>query len=216
MFKVNENVIVSDVDGVLLDFDRSFAAVCESTLGRPVPKASSAYSLALRYNLTLAEANRVWSAMDDHPEGWANLRLMPGAPEAIGRLQQQGFSIRLVTGIEPKLSRIRLANLLAHGIEVDAIDCVGGGSASKREPLLRHAPLMFFDDRLHLLHECDFVPHRVWLDHGDDQGGLSPHESLHRTTSLLDWVLDWEKSQGIVQSWAAPACPARNTRKVGP
>jgi hypothetical protein len=213
MFKVNENVVVSDVDGVLLDFDRSFAAVCESALGRPVPKVSVAYSLAQRYGLTRPEMDRVWSAMDDHPEGWCNLRLLPGATEAIGRLQRHGFSIRLVTGILPDMAEKRLANLLTHGIEVDAIDCVGIGSASKREPLLRHAPFMFFDDRLHLLHECDFVPNRVWLDHGDDQGGLVPHESLHRTDNLLDWVRTWEHVQGIDLPWS-PAQP--RSRRLSP
>lgn len=196
-FRINDNVAVSDVDGVLLDFDKSFAAVGSSVLPRPMVKESNSYNLAIRYGLDSKESARVWSAMDSHENGWSNLVIIPGAAEAIKRLQRHGMSVRLVTGILPKLAEIRLANLSRHGIEVDAIDCVGFGHASKAEPLRRHAPAMFFDDRLHLLHEADFVPHRVWIDRDDEQDGCVVDESIYQTKDLLTWVKQWETSQGL-------------------
>ena len=193
--KINQHRAVIDCDGVLLDFDRSFCKVACDTLGRNVAKACSAYSLDQRYGLSKAEFARVWDAMDDHPSGWSGLEILPGAREAIHRLRGYGMEIHMVTGIESHRAQARLENLALHGLEIDSLECVGNGTASKADKVAKIAPVMFVDDRLHLLHESPFVPDRVWIDHGDEQAGYVVTEEIIRSTSLLGWVEQWERLQ---------------------
>lgn len=206
--KINQHRAVIDCDGVVLNFDASFSKVACDVLGRDVPKACSAYSLDQRYGLSKAEFTRVWDAMDDHPSGWAGLELLPGADKALKRLRSQGMEIHMVTGIEDRRAPQRLANLALYGIEIDGLECVGNGAASKAVHLARIAPVMYVEDRLHLLHESDFVPDRVWIDHGDDQAGHVVNEDIIRSTSLLGWIEQWELCKAPVPS------PSRRLRLV--
>lgn len=192
--KIDDSRVVLDVDGVLLDFDDGFSKVGAEVLGRPVIRRTRFFDLTVRYGLTPAELANVWSAMDDHPCGWSSIQLLPGASEAFQMLKSHGRSIHLVTGIPQKLAETRLANFALHGLSPDSIDCVGDGKASKLEHVLKHAPGMFVDDRLRLLYESDFVPNRVWVDHGDDQDGHVVDESIIRVESLLQWVKQWTLS----------------------
>lgn len=193
--KIQQHVAALDGDGVVFNFDASFACVARDVLGRPVEKACPSYELNLRYHMTVEERDRVWSAMEDHPMGWSGLQLLPGALEAVTRLQKQGLEIHLVTGIRPNLAPKRLENLLKNGIGVTDIHCVGEGNQSKASVLQSLAPVMFVDDRLHLLHEVPFVPDRVWIDHGDDQAGHVVDESIVYAKSLKGWVDVWSQTR---------------------
>ena len=189
--KINENRAVLDGDGVILDFDGSFAKVACDVLGRSVAKACQKYSLDERYGLTKAEFGRVWDAMEDHDSGWAGLAILPGAAQAVQQLKAHGLEVYMVTGIASRLASVRLANLARYGIELDGIECVGDGLASKADEVAKIAPVMFVEDRLRLLHESHFVPDRVWIDHGDDQDGHVVTEDIIRCTSLSQWVNQW-------------------------
>ena len=194
--KINEDLAVLDCDGVLLDFDRCYAQVASDALGRPVAKLCNQYALHHRYGLTDAEAKRVWSALDDHELGWAGLRPLPGASAAVAKLRAHGMRIHLVTAIEDRLAQTRLANLLAHEIQPDGIDCVGSPTASKAKVLGRLLPGMYVEDRLRLLHEAPFVPDRVWVDHGDSQDGFEVTEDIIQVRSLASWVDQWAIRHG--------------------
>lgn len=203
--KINPHRAVIDCDGVILDFDGSFCQVACDVLGRNVAKACSAYSLEQRYGLTKAEFSRVWDAMDDHPVGWSGLEILPGARQALQILKSHGMEIHVVTGIEDHRAPARLANLALHGVEIDGLECVGNGTASKAVKVAKIAPAMFVDDRLHLLHESPFIPDRVWIDHGDEQAGHVLTEDIIRSTSLLGWVKQWERCH-------APTTPSPSRR----
>lgn len=191
-FKVNPYRLAFDCDGVLLNFDHGFGQVASDALGRPVIKQNNAYELHLRYQLTETEMARVWSALDDHPQGWAGMNPLQGAREAVAYFKAKGFEIHVVTGIEPRLSETRVANLLAHSMPIDGIVCVGNGKASKAEHLRSLGPVMFVDDRLFLLKEAPFVPHRVWVDHQDDQHGHLLEDPIVQVSSLAHWAQMWE------------------------
>ena len=195
-FRINHHRVVLDCDGVLLDFDRGFSTVGQEVLGRPVAKVCGAYELDVRYGLSQAERNRVWDALDDHPLGWAGMHPLPGAAEAARFLKAMGLEIHLVTGIEQRHSANRIANLLSHQIDVDGIDCVGHGRASKAHHLMRLAPFMYVEDRLALLKESEFVPERVWVDHKDDQHGHVVDETIIHVSSLAQWVSQWSLRHG--------------------
>lgn len=205
--KINENRAVLDVDGVILDFDGSFAQVSCDVLGRSVVRQCQKYSLDERYGLTKPEFKKAWDAMDDHEQGWAGLRVLPGATQAVRWLKEHGMEVYAVTGICPSRSQARLANLLQHDIELDGIECVGDGRASKAKQVEKIAPVMFVEDRLRLLHESSFVPDRVWIDHGDEQDGHVVTEDIIRCTSLNQWVKQWSLRH------ASPA-PSRRLRLI--
>lgn len=195
--RVRRDEAAVDCDGVALNFDTGFAAVAADTLGRPMVRRSNAYEMGPRYGLTRPELDRVWAAMDDHPQGWAGLAPLPGAREALEALRAAGLKLHMVTGIDPRLEQRRWDNLEAHGIRVDSMTCVGMGHASKRSALEALAPVMFVDDRLHLVEESPFIPDRVWVDHGDEQTGHVVHEEIIRVESLAQWVRQWSLREGI-------------------
>lgn len=190
--RVNENRAVFDCDGVVLNFDRGFSQVAGDVLKRPVPKVCNSYDLGLRYNLTPKEFAFAWDALDDHPLGWAGFEPLPGAVKAVEQFKADGFEVIIVTGIEDRLSEKRLANFLLHNLPVDGLECVGHGTASKAENLTRLAPLMYVEDRLHLLYECPFVPHRGWVDQQDEQAGHEWNDSVTRVSGLAEWADHWK------------------------
>lgn len=215
LFKTNEKAIVTDIDGVIFDFDGGYRMVAEDILDRPITKVSNSYNLRTRYALTYEESDKVWKSMDTHQNGWSNLPLLPGADEAIFQLKEMGFSIHSVTGIDEKLKKARLENLERHGISFESLECVGFGHSSKLEPIRKIAPLMYFEDRLRLLYESDFVPHRVWVDHGDEQDGLEYHSSIIKTTKLVDWVQSFKETQKMQFQTNRSIQSVKSFKKIG-
>lgn len=206
---INARAAVLDVDGVLIDFDGNFAAIASEVLGRAVSKVCNDYSLRKRYALTEEEFADAWSALETHPNGWGNMPMIPGAVEAVHRLQNHGYTIHLVTGIDACHSEARLQNLRQNSVEVDSIDCVGRGQNSKAEHLHRLRPIMYVEDRLALLNESEHVPYRVFIDHGDTQDGHVVHEDLIHVRSLAQWVDHVDRLHG------GPAEPRMKTRRMG-
>lgn len=191
--RVNPRTIVLDVDGVLLDFDAGMRTLGQRVLGRPLVPITRHFPLGQRYGLTQEEDRQMWGALVQ--DGFRHLPMLPGADEAVRRLQDAGMAIHLVTGIAPTLASARLANLRDHGITVDGIVCVGHGLSRKDDALAQLAPIAFVDDRLNHLADAPFVPHRVWIDHGDEQYGQAASVATHRTTRLLDWVEHWDRGE---------------------
>lgn len=189
--RVNPYCAVLDCDGVILDFDLCFHAVANDVLGFRVEKVSNSYDLSARYGLTKDQRARVWDALDDHPLGWGGMSPFPGAIEAAKKLKAQGLEIHVVTGIEPCHAQRRIANLLAHDLAIDGIECVGHGKVSKSVHIQRLAPIMYVEDRLHLLKEVDFVPHRAWVDLKDEQDDPHLTSPIVQVNSLAHWVDEW-------------------------
>lgn len=183
--------IVLDVDGVLLDCDGAFARVAALVLARPVEKLCSAYNLTQRYGLTQDEVDRVWDDMNHHPHGWIGMPALPGAADAFAQLKAMDHEIHLVTAIPETLETMRWECLKGHGMIPHHIHCAGHHAASKSDIVRAIDPIMIVDDRLVHLHGADGVPHRVFVDHGDDQGGLVATAAMHRVSSLAEWVQWW-------------------------
>lgn len=184
--------IVLDCDGVVLDFDLVFPHVAQDVLGHELPleRKSNEYSLDLRYGLSQQDMLRVLDAYAEHEKGWAGLPLIAGADEVIKDLQGRGHPVHMVTGIDNCMRVRRIENLAKHEIEVDAVHCVGMGHSSKEQVIREINPIVFVDDRLRLLHECSFVPHRVFVDRGDTQDGFHPDAGVHVCTDLYQWHSD--------------------------
>lgn len=181
--------IVLDCDGVILGFDHHFPVVAQHALGRnePLVRVNNEYNLALRYGLSKQELARVFDVFMEHDLGWRGLPLLEGADAVIADLRARGHAIHMVTGIDETHKELRLQNLLTYGIEVDAIHCVGVGHSSKEQVIRQIQPIAFVDDRLRLLRESSFVPHKVFIDHGDTQDGHEPGDDVHVCKSLAQW-----------------------------
>lgn len=206
---MHERTAALDVDGVLLDFLGGYEAVGAHVLGRQLVRRNNAYSLDLRYGLTVAEDQAIRKGLETHAMGWAGLPALAGAVEAFVALQRLGFSIHLVTAIDVQWRDARLENLRRLGLTPDSIDCVGATQVSKAQALARLNPVMFVDDRLHLLHDAPFVPNRVWVDTGDDQEGQVVTEDIVQVTSLHQWVKAWAQSQNRPMPVVNPMPEAR-------
>ena len=189
---MSKHVAALDVDGVLLDCDGAFCTVASHLLQRPLKMLNNAYDLHIRYGITQDEVYEVFEEMKRHPQGWGGMPALQDAINAAKRLQDNGYRVELVTAIPDDLKEMRLICLDAHGFIPDAIHCAGHHTASKKAIVENMQPVMIVDDRLKHLYDCDKVPYRVWVDHGDEQDGLTfDATQLFRVRSLEQWVNQW-------------------------
>lgn len=187
-----KDVIVLDVDGVILDFDKSFSIVAGRIFNNnrePLKQFSNSYNMNKRYNLSKEDVALVWKELEiEDNDGWDSMPLVTGADIAFKNLQSYGFKIHLITGIDDKFKEKRLCNLSKYGLTPDKIVCVGVG-APKIHELINSKPISFVDDRLQFLHEANIVPNRIWIDRNDEQNGYILHEDIVYAKSLLSWSI---------------------------
>lgn len=189
---MNSMTVALDVDGVLLDCDGAFCIVASHYLKKPLRVLNRAYDLGQRYGITQQDVYAVFEEMASHPHGWGGMPALQDAIAAAKNLQNNGYRIELVTAIPQKLEQMRLACLAAHDFIPDAIHCAGHHTASKKGIVEKMNPIMIVDDRLKHLYECNSVPYRVWVDHGDEQDGLEfDSTEVFRVRSLEQWVSQW-------------------------
>ncbi len=189
-------VVAFDVDGVLLDCEKGFVVVATLMFKKKFTKLNNSYDFGLRYGLSDDQVYMVFEEMKNHPEGWGNLPVLPGAAEAFRKVKEYGCKIHLVSAIPESIRDLRLESLYNHGMVADSIHCAGHHLASKGDILIKLAPVVFVDDRLSHLYSAPFVNERVLIDNGDDQNGLVPTPEIALFDSLSSWVSDWSVRQG--------------------
>lgn len=191
-------LVVSDVDGVVLDFYRGAARVLEGMLGRRMVKVDDRPATKYRYGLTDEQYQQMRVVMRTHPHGWGNLPVLPGAVEAIHRLNRAGHPVTFLSSCGQSLYDLRRANLDRIGLAHCELICVEDKDKNaKGEVLDQLQPIAFIDDHMKMLIQATQVPHRVWIDHGcsletDPQGRpwIETHR-VHQTPSLAAWVEGW-------------------------
>lgn len=207
--RVDHDLVVSDVDGVLLDFYAGAARVLEEMLGRPMVKVDPRPATRHRYGLTMDEYQKMRVVMRTHAHGWGNLPTLPGAVDAIARLQAAGKRVVFLSSCGQSLFDLRRANLDRLGLANCELICVEDADKNaKGEVLDRLAPVAFIDDHMKMLAQAVGVPERVWIDHGcsleRDQSDRPyiEHCPVTRTPSLASWAGAWLDS-------LVPAAPRR-------
>lgn len=184
--------VALDVDGVLLNCDEAIAIVGSHMLKRPLRALNKSYELDVRYGITQQQVYDVFEEMKRHPQGWAGMPALRAAIAAAKQLQDSGRKIHLVTAIPEELKEMRLVSLAAHNFVPDSIHCAGHHLASKKAIIEKLSPIMMVDDRLKHLYDCPEVPYRAWVDHGDEQDGLTfDSTQVFRVRSLEQWVNEW-------------------------
>lgn len=196
-FRRINDVVAVDCDQVVLCFISPFEKIGSFLLKHPLVPLNNSYNLSERYNITENDVTSIFEVMEKHPEGARAFPALDGAIDALKTLQNDGVKIHMVTAVRPSWHDARMENLENHGIKLDGLFCVGVGQ-SKVDVVKKINPFGFVDDRLSVLAPLDFVPNRIWIDHGDCQSGFEmkqmnkaqPTSTIYRYTSLKGWVDD--------------------------
>ena len=195
---MRKGLVVSDVDGVLLDFYKGAARVLEDMLGRPMVKVDDRPATKYRYGLTDEEYQQMRQVMRTHPHGWGNLPTLPGAVETIHRLNEAGHPVAFLSSCGQSLFDLRRQNLDLLGLSHCELICVEDKDKNAKGLVLeRLKPVAFIDDHMKMLAQANLVPNRVWIDHGcslETDANGEPWIAtvpVFRTPSLEAWADAW-------------------------
>ncbi len=179
--------VVLDVDGVLLDFGKTYIEVAQKLYENKLSPNLLKYNLHELLQISQEENNKVWDYFSQK-NSFNNLSPYPGVIESIKKINEDNLEVYIVTAIDKCYESARLNNLKNIGLVPKEIYCVGGGHSSKREVILEINPDAFVDDRLDNLFNSIEVEHKVWVDQGHDQK-IEKFKELNITVnSLQDWV----------------------------
>lgn len=184
-------IIALDVDGVLLDFMNPFDIAAKEVFGCKINKdrnehGMEQYDLLQRASINQDQLFEIFDYMIK-TKMYSKFPALPGAVEAIAKIQAAGFDIYNVTAIPDGVRDQRLKNLQdALNFKPKEIICVGMGK-SKKEALEELRPQIFIDDRLHYLEEVPFIYHLGWIDRKEHQGDCRATVDAH-SHSILDWT----------------------------
>lgn len=179
--------LVLDVDGVLLDFGKTYIEVAQELYGNKLVPNLLKYDLHDLLQITKEENDKVWDYFSQK-DSFSNLSPYPGVIESIKRINQDNLEVYIVTAIDKCYESARLNNLKKIGLIPKEIYCVGGNHSSKRDVILEINPDAFVDDRLDNLFNSIEVKHKVWVDQGHTQRIERFNDISVVVTSLYDWV----------------------------
>lgn len=190
---IKNKSIIFDVDCVLLDFYKGFEKIASNALHREVKSKKIAYDLLDRFDMTKDELKYVFKVM--HTK-FDNVPLLHGADKAFKMFKDEGFKTHIVTAIPEECLEMRLKNLGLYNMHPDTIDCVGNNS--KYDAIKKLNATAFVDDRIQNLSEVKLiVPHRIWINNGDDQYGYNDKHN-HITEESED-VFSWAKKTKLLE-----------------
>jgi FMN phosphatase YigB (HAD superfamily) len=144
----NRPPILTDIDGVLLDWCGAFSAHVRKKLGKKIEGCvSDVYSVERWLGVSKTEADALLSAFNGS-EALAELPAFPDAKAAVAALAERGFRFVAVTAVsDDRATRQRRAVNLrtAFGDVFDEVIHVGRGGG-KDDALRRFPPSFWIDD----------------------------------------------------------------------
>lgn len=179
--------VVLDVDGVLLDFGKTYIEVAQDIYKGKLNPDHSHYDLHDLLQIEKHENDLVWDEFSRR-NSFANLTPYPGVIESIKKINEDKIDVYIVTAIDACYESARLENLAKIGLKPKEIYCVGGGHASKKEVIESIAPLAFVDDRLDNLYSSQSVTHKIWVNQKHRQKIDIFHGLSMEVNSLQEWV----------------------------
>lgn len=183
--------IVLDVDGVLLDYFKTFDKAASEYLNKKiVPKKNEnnheIYSLTKRIGVTEDVKQDILNYMVKK-NMYSLIKPLVGVKDALEKIKKEGFYIYVVTAIHDDAKEQRLKNLKDFlNFVPDEIYCVGMGK-SKKEIIEIINPDVFIDDRIDYLASVPSVYHLVWVDQKEEQHDQESMVDVH-VHSLAEWV----------------------------
>lgn len=140
-----EKIILTDVDGCLVQWEEGFDAFMMSNGHSRLPETRSEYSMALRYGITIKKAQEYIKMYNEGP-AIASLEPFADSCEFVTKLAQDGFRFIAVTSLSdhPDAHKYRTQNLKTlFGDVFDEVVCLEMG-ASKAHVLMRWADTGYY------------------------------------------------------------------------
>lgn len=146
-----KKIIAIDGDGVLLDYNDSYARAWQSAFGvLPVLVNPNAYWPRDRWSvktLTGESLEKFRAAFDE--DFWRTIPAIPGSLEACHILDRLGYELVCVTALDAKFAAARLHNLQSLGFPIARVittEHSAIGRSPKAEILNSLMPMAFVDD----------------------------------------------------------------------
>lgn len=162
-------IIVLDADGVLLDYNKKLAHVCEKALNIQlgVLKYFHHFSNAVNFQMTPVQSEKVFTLFDI--EGWNSMPAIEGSVEACKAIAALGHSLVCVSSMPDKFVQARKHNLINLGIPINHVLGTGRDDSQtnpKSGYLKSINPDIFVDDQIRNFHGIPDSICKVWIDHG--------------------------------------------------
>lgn len=142
---MKERIILTDADGVLINWNDAFTSFMESKGHPRLPGTDSEYSISLRHNISTHEAMAYVKEFNES-SAIENIKPFADSVEYVNKLADLGFRFIVVTSISshPNAKKYRTKNLKGiFGDVFNDIHCIEQG-ASKANILLNWADTGYF------------------------------------------------------------------------
>ncbi|CAF1039169.1 unnamed protein product [Adineta ricciae] len=197
-------IIALDCDGVLLNFDATYAQIYEKTFGKQLSVVvPQAYRAETKYGVQLTHEEKFQFDEVWNEHGWRTMPMQDGALEACHLLHQAGYELVCVTAMSSNHSEHRLENFRLHGFPIDKIICTGYHKDNicknpKKQVIEDLHPVAFVDDLRRNFKDIQGVHTKlVFIDHEriDDP---DRHETIYydiKYPNLLAFVKDFLRTE---------------------
>lgn len=200
---MNNNIVLIDCDGVLLDYNKAFAECYAKAYSVDLKVVfPRAYTAVKEYGIDMTKHNSYDDIYRDieHLQMWRNMPALSGSVEAINRLVNKGYDVRCLTSMPPKYELDRLHNLQKLGFKIDKVYAVDrkiaksqGIDNPKLEIIKSTNAIAFIDDLMKNFTECEGVQTELyWLDnqHPLEDNPNTGYDTSHvkRVISLHEFV----------------------------
>lgn len=155
-------IIALDVDGVILNYNKSWPAVWKAAFNEELTSQKVAYHAYNEFGTGHLPPDR-YALFKQHfaHEAWSSMPLLDGAKEACQLLDGAGYALVAVTSMPPLYETARAINLIKrHGVPL--VNVIATGRSGGDNPKLRYIeeldPVAFVDD---LVSNFDGVPTAV-------------------------------------------------------
>ncbi len=190
-------IILSDVDGVLLDWMDRFTGYMVSEGYSIQEDSHNQYDLGTVFNITEKEALEEITKFNDDEWTFGTLQACDGAEEAISILSKLGYSFVAITSCSEKseVVNLRKANLYnVFGDVFDEVHCIGVHQ-DKTETLEKYEQTFWIEDRFsHALEGLNAGHNAILIDRSWNQNEDHPLITrCHSWAEIVQYIIEIER-----------------------
>lgn len=196
---MNKPIIALDIDGVVLDYNKSWPIPWKRAFGEDLVSKKVAFHAHNEYETGILSEEKFQEFKKHYThESWATMPLLPGAKEACHMLADAGYTLVAVTSMPPEWETSRAMNLVdLHGLPFTNVIATGrppGGGNPKLRYIEKLKPVAFVDDLVHNFYGIPEGVHCALLEPGfydspNHTGDKTQVDSIH--DDLLTFTKYW-------------------------
>lgn len=202
---MENNIIMVDCDGVLLDFNKGFAQSYYKLFNKHLSVVrENAYAAVREFGLEEYGNYKYFTKLfeKNNINIWEKLPELKNAVNPINRLIDKGYDVRCLTSMNPKYEKDRLYNLQSLGFKIDIVYPVCRSTAAQKgirnpklEILKALKPIAFIDDLLTNFLDCENLSTKFYLLDNEYAKGENPNELIteplnYQVVKSLDSFVD--------------------------